>query len=133
MKIARNVLLAFRRREVLFLLATLVRPTIYPLYLTDGVIWQHLLPFTDAAYRLKLLSAVFAAFAFGFGYRLLFRVANHRGAAGPLPGPEFTSDARVGDQLKVIGYRIDSPSPCLRTLPRAIIILPSECTMAMRR
>jgi hypothetical protein len=57
-------------------------PTGYPLYLILGWLWSHLVPIGDAAYRVNLLSAVFAACATGLLYLLLLRVLR-----GTLHGP----------------------------------------------
>ena len=60
---------------------TLAHPTGYPLYLLIGGLWQHLIPFGNPAFRLNLLSAVFAALTIGLSYRIFFRLTAHRGAA----------------------------------------------------
>jgi Protein O-mannosyl-transferase TMEM260-like len=60
---------------------TLAHPTGYPLYLLLGGLWQHLLPFGNPAYRLNLLSAIFAALTVGVSYCAFVHVARHRGAA----------------------------------------------------
>ena len=52
----------------------IAHPTGYPLYLILGWLWSHLLPIGDAAYRVNLLSAVFAACAIGLFYLLVLRV-----------------------------------------------------------
>jgi hypothetical protein len=52
----------------------IAHPTGYPLYLIVGWLWSHLLPFGDAAYRVNLLSAGFAASAVGFFYPLALSV-----------------------------------------------------------
>jgi hypothetical protein len=52
----------------------IAHPTGYPLYLIVGWLWSHLLPFGDAAYRVNLLSACFAACAVGLFYPLALSV-----------------------------------------------------------
>lgn len=52
----------------------LAHPTGYPLYLMLGWLWSHILPLGDAAFRINLLSAVFAALAVGLLYRLVLEV-----------------------------------------------------------
>jgi len=52
----------------------IAHPTGYPLYLILGWLWSHLAPIGDAAYRVNLLSAVFAACATGLFYLLVLRV-----------------------------------------------------------
>ncbi len=47
-----------------------VHPTGYPLYVIVGWLWSHLLPWGDGAYRINLLSALFAAAAVGLSYLL---------------------------------------------------------------
>ncbi|HUX76927.1 MAG TPA: DUF2723 domain-containing protein [Anaerolineae bacterium] len=51
-----------------------VHPTGYPLYVIVGWLWSHLLPLGDAAYRINLLSALFAAAAVGLTYLLVLKV-----------------------------------------------------------
>jgi hypothetical protein len=51
-------------------LAGLAHPTGYPLYLLLGRIWTSLVPLGDMAYRMNLLSAVFAALAVAACYTL---------------------------------------------------------------
>ena len=60
----------------------IAHPTGYPLYLILGWLWSHLLPLGDAAYRVNLLSAAFAASAAGLFYLLVQRVLR-----GTLQGP----------------------------------------------
>ena len=52
----------------------IAHPTGYPLYLILGWLWSHLVAIGDAAYRVNLLSAVFAACATGLFYLLVLRV-----------------------------------------------------------
>jgi hypothetical protein len=52
----------------------IAHPTGYPLYLILGWLWSHLLPLGDVAYRINLLSAVFAAGAIGLMYPLSLQV-----------------------------------------------------------
>jgi hypothetical protein len=52
----------------------IAHPTGYPLYLMLGWLWSHLLPLGDVAYRINLLSAVFAAGAIGLMYPLSLQV-----------------------------------------------------------
>jgi hypothetical protein len=52
----------------------IAHPTGYPLYTMVGWAWWHLVPLGDAAYRINLLSAVFAASCVGLLYLLLLRV-----------------------------------------------------------
>jgi len=52
----------------------IAHPTGYPLYLILGWLWSHLVAIGDAAYRVNLLSAVFAACATGLFYLLLLRM-----------------------------------------------------------
>ncbi|RIK33769.1 MAG: hypothetical protein DCC52_02405 [Chloroflexi bacterium] len=59
----------------------LAHPTGYPLYLTLGGIWQHLLPFGDPAYRLNLFSALWSGLAIGVAFLAFFQVTRARGAA----------------------------------------------------
>ena len=62
----------------------IAHPTGYPLYLILGWLWSHLLPLGDAAYRVNLLSAAFAALAAGLLYVLVLKVL--RGTVqGPSP------------------------------------------------
>ncbi|HUS69955.1 MAG TPA: DUF2723 domain-containing protein [Anaerolineae bacterium] len=64
----------------------IAHPTGYPLYLILGWLWSHLVPIGDAAYRVNLLSAAFAACATGLFYLLVLRVlriARH-GSSEPL-------------------------------------------------
>ena len=62
-------------------------PTGYPLYVMVGWLWSHLLPLGDAAYRINLLSALFAAAAVGLTYPLVLKVLH-----AALPGrPEAQS------------------------------------------
>ena len=49
-------------------------PTGYPLYTMVGWLWSHVLPLGDAAYRINLLSALFAATAVGLTYPLTLKV-----------------------------------------------------------
>jgi len=49
-------------------------PTGYPLYVMVGWLWSHLLPLGDAAYRINLLSALFAAGAVGLSYPLVLKI-----------------------------------------------------------
>ncbi|MGB3904428.1 MAG: DUF2723 domain-containing protein, partial [Anaerolineae bacterium] len=49
-------------------------PTGYPLYLILGWLWSHLVPLGDVAFRINLLSAVFAALAMGLLYPLILDV-----------------------------------------------------------
>jgi len=51
-----------------------VHPTGYPLYVIVGWLWAHLLPLGDAAYRINLLSGLFAAGAVGLTYPLALKV-----------------------------------------------------------
>ncbi len=60
----------------------IAHPTGYPLYLIVGWLWSHILPLGDAAYRLNLLSAAFAASAAGLLYLLVLRILR-----GALQGP----------------------------------------------
>ena len=46
----------------------IAHPTGYPLYLLVGWVWTHLLPAGEVAWRMNLLSAVFAALAVGLTY-----------------------------------------------------------------
>ncbi len=46
----------------------IAHPTGYPLYVLLGWLWTHLLPGGEVAWRMNLLSAVFAAVAIGFTY-----------------------------------------------------------------
>jgi hypothetical protein len=66
----------------------IAHPTGYPLYLILGWLWTHLVPIGDAAYRVNLLSAVFAACATGLLYVLVLRVLRGawRGSSQPLVG-----------------------------------------------
>jgi hypothetical protein len=57
----------------------IAHPTGYPLYTMVGWLWSHLVPLGDAAYRVNLLSAVFAASCVGLLYLLL------RGVRSALP------------------------------------------------
>ena len=59
----------------------LAHPTGYPLYLTLGGIWQHLLPFGDPAYRLNLFSAFWSGLAVGIAFLVFWNVTRARGAA----------------------------------------------------
>lgn len=59
----------------------LAHPTGYPLYLLLGGIWQHLLPFGDAAYRLNLFSAFWSGLAVGAAFLVFYQVTRARGAA----------------------------------------------------
>jgi len=52
----------------------IAHPTGYPLYTMLGWVWSHLVPLGDAAYRVNLLSAVFAGSCVGLLYLLLLRV-----------------------------------------------------------
>ncbi len=52
----------------------IAHPTGYPLYLMLGWLWSHLVPLGDAAYRINLLSALFAALAVGLLYPLILLV-----------------------------------------------------------
>ncbi len=52
----------------------IAHPTGYPLYLILGWLWSHLLPLGDAAFRINLLSAVFAALATGLMYPLILHI-----------------------------------------------------------
>jgi hypothetical protein len=52
----------------------IAHPTGYPLYLILGWLWSHLLPLGDVAYRINLLSAVFAGAAIGLMYPLIMQV-----------------------------------------------------------
>jgi hypothetical protein len=52
----------------------IAHPTGYPLYAMVGWLWSHLVPLGDAAYRVNLLSAVFAAWSVGLLYPLLLSV-----------------------------------------------------------
>jgi hypothetical protein len=52
----------------------IAHPTGYPLYLMLGWLWSHLFPLGDAAFRINLLSAVFAALATGLLYALILEV-----------------------------------------------------------
>jgi hypothetical protein len=52
----------------------IAHPTGYPLYLMLGWLWSHLFPVGDAAFRINLLSAVFAALATGLLYALILEV-----------------------------------------------------------
>ena len=52
----------------------IAHPTGYPLYLILGWLWSHLLLLGDAAYRVNLLSAAFAASAAGLLYLLVLKV-----------------------------------------------------------
>ncbi len=56
----------------------IAHPTGYPLYTMVGWLWSHLVPLGDAAYRVNLLSTVFAASCVGLLYPLVLRVV--RGA-----------------------------------------------------
>jgi len=60
----------------------IAHPTGYPLYLILGWLWSHLLPLGDAAYRVNLLSAAFAASAAGLLYLLVLKLLR-----GALQGP----------------------------------------------
>ncbi len=59
-----------------------VHPTGYPLYVIVGWVWSHLLPLGDGAYRINLLSALFAAATVGLTYPLVLEVLQHAS-----PGP----------------------------------------------
>ncbi|MCB0153889.1 MAG: DUF2723 domain-containing protein, partial [Anaerolineae bacterium] len=48
----------------------LAHPTGYPLYVLLGWLWSHLLPVGEVAWRINLLSALFAAATVGLTYRL---------------------------------------------------------------
>ncbi|MFQ6016006.1 MAG: DUF2723 domain-containing protein [Anaerolineae bacterium] len=48
-------------------------PTGYPLYLTLGWLWSHLIPFGDPAYRMNLFSAIWAAATVSFLYLFVVR------------------------------------------------------------
>jgi hypothetical protein len=52
----------------------IAHPTGYPLYLILGWLWSHLVPLGDAAYRVNLLSAAFAASAVALAYPLVLQV-----------------------------------------------------------
>jgi hypothetical protein len=52
----------------------IAHPTGYPLYLMLGWLWSHLFPLGDAAFRINLLSAVFAALATALLYALILEV-----------------------------------------------------------
>jgi hypothetical protein len=62
----------------------IAHPTGYPLYLILSWLWSHLLPFGDPAFRVNLLSAVFASAAAGLCYLLVLRVL--RGTLQGAPG-----------------------------------------------
>ena len=49
-------------------------PTGYPLYLTLGWLWTHLLPLHDPAWRMNAFSALWAGFATGLVYLLALRM-----------------------------------------------------------
>jgi len=55
-------------------LGGIAHPTGYPLYLMLGWLWSHLVPLGDAAYRINLLSALFATLAVGLLYPLILLV-----------------------------------------------------------
>ncbi len=55
-------------------LAGIAHPTGYPLYLLLGWAWSHALLIGSAAYRMNLLSAVFAALSVGLAARLVLRL-----------------------------------------------------------
>src|SRR5262245_917735 len=48
----------------------IAHPTGYPLYLMLGWLWSHLLPMGEVAWRMNLLSALFAAITVGLVYGL---------------------------------------------------------------
>ena len=52
----------------------IAHPTGYPLYLMLGWLWSHLVLLGDVAYRINMLSAVFAASAVGLLYVLVVKV-----------------------------------------------------------
>lgn len=64
----------------------IAHPTGYPLYLILGWLWSHLLPLGDAAYRVNLLSAAFAASSTGLFCFLVLRILRGtlQGASGAL-------------------------------------------------
>ncbi len=62
----------------------IAHPTGYPLYLILGWLWSHLLPFGDAAYRVNLLSALFASLAVGLMYPLSLHLLKRSVRAVPL-------------------------------------------------
>ncbi|MGC8780994.1 MAG: glycosyltransferase family 117 protein [Anaerolineae bacterium] len=59
-------------------------PTGYPLYLLMGRLWTHLVPFGDPAWRMNLLSAIWAAVAVGLFYLLARQVLALVVRSGPL-------------------------------------------------
>lgn len=52
----------------------LAHPTGYPLYVLLGWLWSHLIPLGEVAWRINLLSALFAAATVGLTYRLARRL-----------------------------------------------------------
>ncbi len=52
----------------------IAHPTGYPLYILVGWLWSHLLPIGQVAWRINLLSAVFAAGAVGLTYLLAQKI-----------------------------------------------------------
>src|SRR6266540_4158557 len=56
-------------------------PTGYPLYMLLGHLFIGLIPFGEPAYRMNLLSAVFAAAAVGLIYLLGLRIVRNRAAS----------------------------------------------------
>jgi hypothetical protein len=71
----------------------IAHPTGYPLYLILGWLWSHLLPVGDVAYRINLLSAVFAAGAIGLMYTLTLYIL--RTTSKNLPRPSLRPIAVV--------------------------------------
>ena len=61
----------------------ITHPPGYPLYTLLGWLWTHLLPLNDVAWRMNLLSAVFAAVTVGLTYavarQLLNKVCTNKG------------------------------------------------------
>jgi hypothetical protein len=90
----------------------LAHPTGYPLYLALGWLWSHLLAMGNPAFRINLLSTVFAASAVAFFYPLVLEVVGrsfpdaHRAFARPVAviaavmlavSPAFWSQALVAE------------------------------------
>src|SRR5688572_23602549 len=63
----------------------IAHPTGYPLYVMAGWAWSHLLPVGEVAWRMNLLSAVFAAVTVGLVYGLARCLLDIALPALPLP------------------------------------------------
>ncbi len=105
-------------------------PPGYPLYTLVGKLWTLLLPLRDPAWRLNVLSALFAALALGILYRLTYMLVPRHRAVAPAVitlalAPTFWSQATIAEvyalhmffmaAILVLLLRLDKqPSP--RTL-----------------